>query len=338
MLIEKIPLTVPWTGDQEVLAAAEVIRSGWLTQGPKTTEFEKTVADYVGAAGAVATTSCTTALALALMVSGVQAGDEVITSPYSFIATANSIMAVGARPVFADIDRRTLMVTPDTVRPCITGRTKVTIPVHYAGAPVDLDPLREMALESGLTLIEDAAHALGTRYKGEPIGKSGTAIFSFHPIKNITTGEGGMAVTDKAELADRIRQMSLHGLSHDAWRRYSGRAAWDYRIMAPGFKYNLTDIASAMGLAQLRKAERMWLRRREIAWRYKQAFAGIPELQIPADDDTCQHAWQLYILRLNLDQVNISRSHFIDIHWVQLPPFVAARRLTPARAIGSFSL
>lgn len=330
-----LPFAQPDTDQTEIDAVAEAIRSGWVTTGPKTKQFESEFASMVGAKHAIAVNSCTAAMHLALEAVGLQAGDEVITTPYTFAATAEVIRYFDATPVFVDVEPETLNINPALIEEAVTPRTKAIIPVHIAGLPADLDSINKIAARHKLAIIEDAAHAFPAAYKGRMIGSalplSGSngdgersadhhspfairhsICFSFYATKTITTGEGGMICTDDETLADRCRVMALHGISKDAWKRYTAEGSWYYEIVAPGYKYNMTDIASAMGLAQLAKAERMWKRRREIARRYHQAFAALPELQTPADRTDCRHAWHLYLLRLHPGRLEIPRNQFID--------------------------
>jgi UDP-4-amino-4-deoxy-L-arabinose-oxoglutarate aminotransferase len=225
----------------------------------------------------------------------------------------NLIRLAGATPVFADIDRDTLMVTPESIKACITPRTRAIVPVHFAGAAVDLDPIRLLAREAGATLIEDAAHAAGTNYKGAPIGKHGTAIFSFHPIKNITTGEGGMVCTDDAALAERIRRLKFHGLGVDAFDRQMQGRSPQAEVIEPGYKYNLTDIAAVLGLGQLQRLEELNRRRRQWAMLYRERLAGIEEL-LPLAEPAYpfDHSWHLFIVRLDVERAGMSRDHFME--------------------------
>lgn len=313
-----LPFSLPDTGESEIKEVAEAIRSGWVTTGPKVRQFEAEFASHVGASQAIAVNSCTAAMHLALEAIGLQQDDEVITTPYTFAATAEVIRYFGAKPVFVDICPTDLNIDPRLIEAAITQQTKAIIPVHIAGLPVDLDPIYNIAAEYKLAVIEDAAHAFPAKYKGHLIGQDlpmdilRFVCYSFYATKTITTGEGGMICTNDETLAERCRIMTLHGINKDAWQRYTAEGTWYYEIIAPGYKYNMTDIAGAMGLAQLHKAERMWQRRREIAQYYNKAFARLPELQIPADRPDCQHAWHLYVLRLNLERLKISRNQFID--------------------------
>lgn len=317
-----LPFALPDVDGSELVEMKEALDSGWVTTGPKTSQFEAEFATTVGAKHAVAVNSCTAAMHLALEAISLQRGDEVITSPYTFAATAEVVRYFDAKPVFVDICPADFNINPDLIEAAITKHTKAIIPVHIAGLPADLDAVYAIAARHNLAVVEDAAHAFPAKYKGQFIGQdlnpdftshfSRLTCFSFYATKTITTGEGGMICTDDEALAERCRIMSLHGISKDAWKRYTAEGSWYYEIIAPGYKYNMTDIAAAMGLAQLRKAERMWLRRHEIAMRYNDAFGALPELQIPVNRADCQHAWHLYILRLNLDRLGIDRAQFIE--------------------------
>ncbi len=311
--------------DSELAEIKEALDSGWITTGPKTRQFEATFAEAVGAKHGIAVNSCTAAMHLALEAIGLQRGDEVITTPYTFAASAEVIRYFDAKPVLVDVDSHFLNIDPAQIETAITPRTKAIIPVHIAGLPADLDALYALAAQHNLAVIEDAAHAFPTQYKGRMIGSPipqsqfpnpqspipHAVCFSFYATKTLTTGEGGMICTDNDALAERCRIMALHGISKDAWKRYTAEGSWYYEIIAPGYKYNMTDIAASMGLAQLAKADRMWLRRQQIAERFNRAFAALPHLRVPHDNPTHQHAWHLYMLRLNLDHLHIDRAQFI---------------------------
>lgn len=308
-----MPFAMPDIDEAELDAIRCALESGWITTGPKTRELEEQFAATVGARHAVAVNSCTAAMHIALEAIGLRRGQEVITTPYTFAATAEVIRYFDAKPVFVDVDPVTLNIDPRLIGRAITKRTSAIIPVHMAGYPADLDCIHAVAKQHDLPVIEDAAHAFPSKYKGRMIGSiSQITCFSFYATKTMTTGEGGMICTDDESWADRFRIMSLHGISRDAWKRYTAEGSWFYEIIAPGFKYNMTDIAAAMGLVQLGKAERMLHRRMEISQQYQQAFSGMPELQIPHDDPAIQHAWHLYMLRLNLDRLRIGRAEFMD--------------------------
>jgi perosamine synthetase len=308
--------------DDEIREIVDVIKSGWITTGAKTKEFERRFAEYVGASHALGVNSCTAAMHLTLDAIGLEKGDEVITTPYTFAATAEVVRYFDAEPVFVDIRPTDLNIDPQLIDAAVSERTKAIIPVHIAGLPTELDAIYAIAARHGLAIIEDAAHAFPAKYKGYYIGRDldpslstkfpHFICFSFYATKTITTGEGGMICTHDETLAERCRTMALHGISKDAWNRYTAQGDWYYEIVAPGYKYNLTDVASAMGLVQLRRAKQMWQRRREIACHYNAAFGPLPELQIPADRADCQHAWHLYILRLNLDRLRLDRAQFVQ--------------------------
>jgi dTDP-4-amino-4,6-dideoxygalactose transaminase len=325
-----LPFALPGIGEEEIAEVVDTMRSGWLTTGPKVELFEQEFADYLGveqAVGdkqAVAVNSCTAAMHLALDAIDLQPGDEVITTPYTFAASSEVICYFGATPVFVDIRPEDFNIDPALIEGAISERTRAILPVHVGGLPADLDPIYAIAEKHGLAVVEDAAHALPTRYKGRLIGSAPVSpetgkpydvrwfvCFSFYATKAVTTGEGGMIVTDDIEFADHCRVMRLHGISKDAWKRYTAAGSWYYEIAAPGYKYNMTDIAAAMGRVQLRRAAEMRDRRAEIAKRYTEAFSTLPELQPPPSGDEDQHAWHLYMLRLNLDQLNIDRAAFI---------------------------
>jgi len=309
-----LPFALPDVDDTEIAEVAAVIRSGWLTSGAKVAQFEKEFAAFVGARYAVAVNSCTAAMHLALEAIGLQDGDEVIVPTYTFAATAEVVRYFGARPVLVDIDPATLCVDPARVEAAISPRTRAIIPVHFAGLAAEMDDIRAVAARHGLKVIEDAAHAFPTKYTGRMVGSiSDFTCFSFYATKTLTTGEGGMICTDHEEWAARCRMMSLHGISRDAWKRYTAEGSWFYEVVAPGYKYNLTDVAAAMGLAQLHKADRMRERRARIAARYTAAFRDMPELE-PAPEAPAggQHAWHLYALRLNLDSLAIDRARLFE--------------------------
>ena len=318
-----LPFTLPDIDESEFALVKESLQSGWITTGPKVRQFEAEFAEMVGAKHAIAVNSCTAAMHLALDAIGLKRGDEVITTPYTFAATAEVIRYFDAIPVFVDICADDFNIDPAQTEAAITPKTKAIIPVHIAGLPADLTALQQIALRHNLAVIEDAAHSFPTRYNGNLIGASLNqnghlhiphfVCFSFYATKTITTGEGGMITTDNDKLAERCRIMSLHGISKDAWKRYTAEGSWYYEIIAPGYKYNMTDMAAAMGLAQLHKVEVMWRRRCEIAAQYTDAFSKIPALEHPIQGEDGQHAWHLYMLRLNLDLLDIDRAEFIKL-------------------------
>ena len=309
-----IPFYQPWTDDREVRRVVKAIRSGWLTTGPMVGELERKVAALVGARCAVALNSCTAALHLALAASGVGPGDEVITSPYTFAATGEAILYVGARPVFADIEPRSLNIDPDKVAQVLSRRTRAIVPVHIAGLPCDMQALRDLAKRRRVPLIDDAAHALGTKIGRTSIGAlSDTTCFSFYATKNLTTGEGGMVTLDDRRMAERIRRLSLHGLTHDAWKRYSRTGSWRYDVVELGYKYNMTDVAAAIGLGQLEKFSDMQRRRRRLARFYTRELQRFDAFETPEEVPGTTHAWHLYLLRLHPDVLRVGRDEVIDL-------------------------
>ena len=309
---EFLPFSPPEIGEEEIAEVVDTLRSPWITTGPKTHRFEEEFAEYVGAPAALALNSCTAGLHTALATLGVGPGDEVITTPLTFTATANVIEHVGARPVLADVVPDTLNIDPERVAAALTPRTRAIIPVHYAGHPVDLDALYSLARQHDLLVVEDAAHALPTEYHGLRVGAGPHPVaFSFYATKNLTTAEGGM-LTGERDFIDRARVLSLHGMNRDAWRRYAKGGSWRYEVVAPGFKYNMTDIQASIGLWQLRKLESFHRRRAEVAERYNAAFGAEESLEIPAMAPDIRHAWHLYVLRLRPGMLRIDRDRLID--------------------------
>ena len=320
----------PSIGEEEISEVVETLRSGWLTSGPRVARFEREFREYTGAPHAVAVNSATAALHLALAALKIGPGDEVITTPMTFCATVQAILHVGATPVLADIgwDGN---IDPEEIAKRITTGTRAIIPVHMAGLPCEMDTIWELAQRHGLHVIEDAAHAAGARYAGRPIGAgdSDAVAFSFYATKNLTTGEGGMITTARPDLAETTRMLALHGVSHEAWDRYSERGTWHYDVLAHGFKYNLSDIQAALGIHQLHKLDHFIERRALYAGMYHEAFAGMEELEPPPDNPRCHHAWHLYILRLNLRRLKIDRGKFIrelqqrgigaSVHFIPIP-------------------
>ncbi len=313
MRAEFLPFSRPCIGEAEIAAVAEVLRSGWITTGERCARFERRFAECVGCREAIALSSATAGMHLALAAAGVGPGDEVITPSLTWVSTVNLIVLSGARPVFADVDRDTLMVTAETVAPLIGPRTRLIIPVHYAGAPADMAPLRELAAERGVGLVEDAAHALGTAYRGEAVGRRGTAIFSFHPIKNITTAEGGMFCTDDPQLAGAVRRLKFHGLGVDAYdRKVQGRAP-QAEVLSPGYKYNLPDVLAVLGLGQLERLEAFNRRRRELAARYHEKLACVEEVRpLALPDYPHTHSWHLFVVRLDIERAGMDRLAFME--------------------------
>lgn len=308
-----IPFHRPQIEEDEVRSVVETLRSGWLTTGENVKRFEEDFAKYLGCDYAIAVNSCTAALHLALEAVGVGQGDEVIVPTMTFTATAEVVLYLNAVPVLVDCRRGDLNIDPDLIERTITAKTKAIIPVHFAGQPCDMEPILHIAKNHKLFVIEDAAHALPARYLGSAIGTLGDiTCFSFYATKTITTGEGGMAATQNPEWAARMRMMSLHGISHDAWKRYSKEGSWFYEVLRPGFKYNLTDVAAALGLVQLAKCDRFREERRRIAALYDQGFADLNEIERPSVAPAREHAWHLYVIQLNLDRLRIDRGEFIE--------------------------
>ena len=308
-----LPFSRPSISKEDINAVNEVLRSGWLTTGPKTSRFEQAFCEYTGCGGAVALSSATAGMHLVLKAFDIGPGDEVITPSMTWISTVNLIVLSGAKPVFTDVDRDTLMITPESIESCITESTKLIVPVHFAGAAVDMEPIRDIAAKRNIYIIEDAAHALGTEYKDERIGRIGNSIFSFHPIKNITTGEGGMFCSDDTELLDCIRRLKFHGLGVDAYDRQTQGRSPQAEVLEPGFKYNLTDIASVLGTSQLARVDEFNKRRTELAMKYHEVLAEIDEI-LPLGDPAypIKHSWHLFIVRLDIDKVKMSRDEFMQ--------------------------
>ena len=302
----------PLIGEEEIAEVVDTLRSDWITTGPKAAQFEAEFAAAVSAPAAVAVNSCTAALHTALLASGIGPGDEVITTPLTFAATVNVVEHVGARPVLVDVERDTLTINPALIEAAITGRTRAIIPVHYAGHPADLDPIHGLARARRLLVVEDAAHSIPAAYRGRKIGSGANPVaFSFYATKNLTTAEGGM-LTGEHGFLERARLLSLHGLSRDAWKRYDKGGSWRYEVLAPGFKYNMTDIQAALGLWQLRKLPAFQERRRQVVRRYTEAFQGDEALELPVERPNVEHAWHLYVLRLRPGVLRIGRDRFIE--------------------------
>jgi len=303
----------PWIGDEEAAAAAAAVASGWVAQGPRVAEFEQAFAAAIGTGHAVAVSSCTTALHLAMLAAGVGPGDEVVVPSLSFIATANAVRYVGARPVFADVDAATLNLTPETVTPLLTERTKAVILVDQAGVPADLDAMRKLCEPLGIVVVEDAACAAGSQYRGRPVGAGADlAAYSFHPRKLLTTGEGGMIVTPDPQVAARLRRLREHGMDVSAAARHASRQPVIERYLETGFNYRMTDIQAAVGLVQLGKLGQMVRRRRELAERYQELLSVIPGLQMIADPGYGQTNFQSFWVLLPRE-VPVSRNELLQI-------------------------
>jgi dTDP-4-amino-4,6-dideoxygalactose transaminase len=338
-----VPYHRPSIGPEEIAEVVSTLESGWLTTGPRTARFEHEFREYVKAPHALAVSSCTAGLHLALAGLGVGPGMEVITSPLTFCATVNVILHVGAIPVLADVGPDG-NIDPAAIATQITERTKAIMPVHFAGLPCEMDAIWELARRYQLNVIEDSAHAAGSHYRGFPIGAgnpntsgcSKASVFSFYATKNLTTGEGGMVVMHDEKLAESLRILCLHGISKNAWNRYADCGSWYYEVLQPGFKYNLTDIQSAIGIHQLRKLESFIDTRARYAQIYNRTFADVEEFETPPDRDFCRHSWHLYTLRLNLGKLEVTRDEFIlelkkrgigaSVHFIPIPlhPFFAS--------------
>ncbi|OGL40515.1 MAG: UDP-4-amino-4,6-dideoxy-N-acetyl-beta-L-altrosamine transaminase [Candidatus Schekmanbacteria bacterium RIFCSPHIGHO2_02_FULL_38_11] len=312
---------------EEVVAS---LKSGWIGTGPKVEKFENIFKEYVGSKFAIALNSCTAGLHLSLIVSGIQKGDEVITSPMTFCATANSIFHVGAKPIFVDIEKESMNIDPEKIKSVLTKKTKAIIPVHFAGRPCNMDAILEIAKENNLIVIEDAAHCIEGYYKEKKIGNIGNlTCFSFYVTKNIVTGEGGMVTTNNEEWADKIKMYGLHGLSRDAWKRYSDEGFKHYEVTFPGFKYNMMDLQASIGIHQMKRINKYLIKRNKIWKKYDDAFKDLPVSLPPKPENKTIHARHLYTLILDIDRLKVDRDtvqkalqkenigtgiHFISLH------------------------
>jgi dTDP-4-amino-4,6-dideoxygalactose transaminase len=302
----------PLIGEEEIQEVIDTLRSEWITTGPKTRRFEQELAAFLGADAALAVSSATHAMLVGLAAMGVGVGDEVITTPLTFCSTVHVIEQLGGRPILADVEPDTLTIDPQHVERAITPRTKVLLPVHLYGHPCEMDSLLALARRHTVRVLEDAAHAIPTRYKGRMVGTLGDlTAFSFYATKNLTTAEGG-ALTGDAELVEQARIWSLHGMSRDAYRRYTAAGSWFYEVVVPGFKCNMTDIAAALGLRQLRKLPDFQKRRRRLVALYGHGLADVPEIELPTERPDVESAWHLYPIRLNLATLTIDRARFIE--------------------------
>ena len=312
-----LPFALPLLGDEEIAEVTDTLLSGWLTTGPKTLQFEKNFCEFIGADYSLAVNSATSGLHLALEAVGVGRGDKVITTPYTFTATAEVIRYLGADPILVDIDPKTFNIDPEKIREIASkhNNIKAIIPVHFAGQSCEMDAIREIANENNWKIVEDAAHALPTTWQGEMVGTlSDITVYSFYVTKTIATGEGGMVVSNNEEYIKRMKVMRLHGINRDVFDRYtSDKPSWFYEIVEPGYKYNMTDIAASLGIHQLKKARAFQERREWMAMQYNEAFSDLP-LQTPYvtyPDDT--HAWHLYVIQLDLESLSINRDRFIEL-------------------------
>jgi UDP-4-amino-4-deoxy-L-arabinose-oxoglutarate aminotransferase len=307
-----LPFTRPSITEAEILEVSEALRSGWITSGPRVAAFEKEFSAYVGAPFGISVTSATAGFHILLHALGIGPGDDVITPSLTWPSPINMVVNVGARPVFADIDRQTFQLDPASVERVLTSQTKAIIPVHFAGQPCDLDGLRALCKRHGLKLIEDAAHATGTEYRGERIGSGrNPAVFSFHAIKNLTTGEGGLITVSDEKVLDRLISLRFHGVDQDAWKRYAREATRNYDLSEPGWKYNLTDLQAAVGLAQLRRLGEMNKRRTILAELYDQLLDSIPEIIRPSRVPyPSRHSWHLYTILIGPEKTGFTRDEF----------------------------
>ena len=307
-----LPYCLPLISEREIEEVVDTIRSGWLTTGPKVHRFEQDFASYVGVRHAIAVSSCTAALHIALAALGVQPGDEVIVPALTFCATANVVVHLGAKPVIVDVDDHG-HISLEACERAVSDRTRAVIPVHYGGQACDLKEFLDFGKRRRIHVVEDAAHGAGAEFDGEKIGTHGAAVaFSFYVTKNITTGEGGMITTNDEALAERMRLLSLHGMSGDAWKRYEAHGSWFYEVLEPGFKYNMTDIQASLGIHQLRRLDEFVQKRRAMAARYAIAFRDLIEIELPSDLPRRPHTFHLYPIRLRLDHLCIDRQQFIE--------------------------
>jgi dTDP-4-amino-4,6-dideoxygalactose transaminase len=307
-----LPYNLPDISEAEVDAVVETLRSGWLAPGPRVKRFEEDFAAFTGAKHAIALDSATAGMHLALISRGVGTGDEVITTPTTFAATVNVAIHAGATPVLADIGIDDFCIDPAAIERAITPRTKAIMPVHHGGSACRMDAILEIARRHNLLVVEDAAHGLGTHIDGRHIGTFGDAtVFSFYPTKNVTSGRGGMLTTDDDALADRSRLLALHGMSNDAWDRYTDRGSWAYQVLAAGYNYTMSDFQAALGHAQFSRLDEFQRRRREIALALNERLAALPQLVLPAERAGTTHAWHLYVVRLRPETLRISRDEFI---------------------------
>lgn len=341
-----LPFHKSWIGEEEKQEVLDTLESGWLTKGPKTKEFEKQFAEFIGVPYAVGVNSCTAALHLGLVALGVKPGDEVITTPITFAATVNVIEHCGAKPVFVDIEEDTFNINPKLIEKAVTNKTKVILPVHFAGQMCRMDEIMKIAKKHNAAVLEDAAHAVEADYKGKAPGVWGDiAAFSFYATKNITTGEGGMLLTKDAGIAERVEILSLHGLSRDAWKRYGNEGFRDWEILEAGFKYNMFDLQASIGIHQLRKVNIFWEKRKQLVEYYNEALREILEVTPLTIHNYGKHAHHLYVIRLNLSAIRQNREECLDrlqhegigvgIHFkaVHLHPYYKSKYNIP---LGSF--
>ena len=313
MTPELLPFHQASIGEEEVKEIIQTLNSGWLTTGQKTRLFEKTFADYIGCKHAIGLNSCTSGLHLSLVVSGVSSGDEVITSPITFPATTNVIVHQNAKPVFVDVEPETLNINCSEIESKINNNTKAILPVHFAGHPCDMDSIISLAQKHNLTVIEDAAHALESKYHGNKIGAIGNfTAFSFYATKNITTGEGGMLTTNDDHYADKLRILSLHGISKNAWKRYGKEGFQHWELLMPGYKYNMFDMQASLGIHQIKKVESFLNRRVQIVKKYNDAFEKTEEIQLLKPESNIKHAHHLYVIVIKTENLKVSRDEVLN--------------------------
>ena len=315
-----LPFALPSIGDAEIAEVVDSLRSGWITMGPKVKRFEAEFAAYVGAPNAVAMNSCTAGLQIALHALGIGPGDEVVLPTITFCATANVVVLLGARPVLVDVDDD-LNIAPSAIEAAITPRTRAIMPVHYGGQACDLEAVYSIAARHGLAVVEDAAHAIATEYRGRRIGSAfddrwprpaaRATVFSFYATKNLATGEGGMLTTDDAQMAERCRRLALHGMSRDAWQRYTSGGSWYYEVLEPGYKQNMTDIQAAIGIHQLRRIDELTAVRQRYAQMYDTALADLRELRLPVRQTDRNHTAHLYAVWFDLERLSVDRDEII---------------------------
>jgi len=309
-----VPFHKAYITDEEIKEVIDVLRSGWLTMGPKTVIFEKLFNEYIGAKYSIALSSCTAALHLALKAVGLKEGEEVIVPTNTFTATGEVVCYSNAKPVLVDIERESHNIKVNSIEAAINASTKAIVPVHFGGQPCDIDEIKELAKRRGIYLIEDGAHTLPSFYKGKKIGTIGDmTCFSFYATKTVVTGDGGMITTDNREWAEKIKILRHHGISSDAWKRYSMTGSWYYEVVDAGYKYNITDIQAALGVAQLKKVELMWEMRKKIAWRYTDELQRIESIITPVEKPDRESSWHLYVIKLVLETLNINRAQFIQL-------------------------
>lgn len=333
-----VPFHKPYITANEIAAVTNALQNGWLTMGSQTIKFEEDFARYLKLQSAIAVNSCTSALHLVMEAAGITKDDEIILPAMTFVATAEVAHYLGAKVILTDVDRNTHLMTSENIEGKITGKTKAVIPVHYAGQSVDIDPIKKIISDKGISLIDDAAHAFPTRYKGQLIGTCTDATcFSFYATKTITTGEGGMITSANQQWLDRMRRTRLHGISKDAWKRYTKEGNWQYDVMEDGFKYNMTDLSAAIGIEQLKIADWMTEERKKISDKYDSAFGENESFYLYKIEDYCSSSYHLYPLRINLERLSIDRDQFIDqlrerdimtsVHYIPLYRFTRYKNL-----------